>query len=179
METFNTQHIVADGRDVYNFSAGPCILPKAVLAKSAEEIFNYRGSGQSVMELSHRQDEFRFISVMTKREIRKFLKVPDNFRILLQQGGATMQYTSIVKNLIGFKPNRTANILLTGLWSSQNYDEMIKFGKVNVVANNITDNNCSKMVPHHLWNVDPEASFFYFCCNETVDGFEWDYNDFP
>ena len=110
-------HQNADGRDAYNFSAGPCVLPKAVLAQAQREMFNYRGSGQSVMELSHRQDEFRHISNMTKTEIRKFLKVPDNFRVLLQQGGATMQYTAIVKNLIGLKPKRTANLMVTGLWS--------------------------------------------------------------
>jgi phosphoserine aminotransferase len=62
MQTFNVKHQIGDGRDVYNFSAGPCVLPKAVLEKSAEEMINYRGSGQSVMELSHRQDEFRYIS---------------------------------------------------------------------------------------------------------------------
>ncbi len=90
MQSFEIKHVIADGRDCYNFSAGPCVLPKAVLDKCVEEMYNYRGSGQSVMELSHRQDEFRYISVMTKNEIRKFLKVPDNYRVLLQQGGATM-----------------------------------------------------------------------------------------
>jgi len=83
MHVFNTQHVIADSRDTYNFCAGPCILPKAVLEVCTKEMYNYRGSGQSVMELSHRQDEFRFISIMTKREIKKFLNVPDNFRILL------------------------------------------------------------------------------------------------
>ena len=117
MDTFNTKHVFADGRDCYNFCAGPCVLPKAVLERAASEMYNYRGSGQSVMELGHRQDEYRYISQMTKKEIRKFLKVPDNFRILLQQGGATMQYTAIVKNLIGRKPKRIANLMLTGLWS--------------------------------------------------------------
>lgn len=78
---------------------------------------NYRGSGQSVLELSHRQDEFRYISQMTKKEVRKFLKVPDNFVVMLQQGGATMQYTAIVKNLIGLKPARKGMQLKTGLWS--------------------------------------------------------------
>ena len=74
---------IEDDREVYNFSAGPCVLPKAVLKKAAEEMFNYRGCGQSVLELSHRQDEFRYISQMTKKEIRKFLEVPDNFKIML------------------------------------------------------------------------------------------------
>jgi phosphoserine aminotransferase len=89
MHEFDTSHKISDGRDAYNFSAGPCVLPKAVLDLAAKEMLNYRNSGQSVMELSHRQDEFRYISIQTKRELRKFLKVPDNFRIILQQGGAT------------------------------------------------------------------------------------------
>jgi len=90
MDTFDTKHVIGDRRDAYNFSAGPCVLPRAVLDKAASEMVNYRGCGQSVLELSHRQDEFRYISQMTKKEIRNFLQVPDNFRILLQQGGATM-----------------------------------------------------------------------------------------
>ena len=84
MQSFEIKHVIADGREAYNFSAGPCVLPRAVLQKCAEEMYNYRGTGQSVMELSHKQDEFRYISTMTKNEIRKFLKVPDNFRIMLQ-----------------------------------------------------------------------------------------------
>lgn len=179
MQEFNTSKPIADGRDAYNFSAGPCVLPKAVLDKSAEEMLNYRGSGQSVQELSHRQDEFRYISQNTKAEIKKFLQVPDNFRVLLQQGGATMQYTAIVKNLIGLKPDRIANLMVTGLWSMQQYDEIKKFCKVNVVANNVTDNDCTRMVDPSLWNIDPKGSFFSFCCNETVNGFEFDYDTFP
>lgn len=84
MHKFEMSYEIADGRDAYNFSAGPCQLPKAVLDVAAAEMLNYRGSGQSVFELSHRQDEFRYISEQTKEEIRKFLNVPDNFKILLQ-----------------------------------------------------------------------------------------------
>ena len=83
MQTFDTKVDIADGRTAYNFSAGPCVLPKAVLDKCAEEMIDYRGSGQSVQELSHRQDEFRFISQNTKAELRKFLQVPDTHRILI------------------------------------------------------------------------------------------------
>lgn len=82
-EPIDTKHEIADGREIYNFSAGPCQLPKAVLDQASQEMLNFRGSGQSVFELSHRQDEFRFISNQTKEEIRKFLRVPDNFRVLL------------------------------------------------------------------------------------------------
>ena len=90
-----------------------------------------------------------------------------------------MQYTAIVKNLIGRKPSRTANLLVTGLWSAQNYDEISKFCKVNVVADNIKDNDCTRMVDPKLWKVDPDASFFHFCANETVNGFEFDFDTFP
>lgn len=131
------------------------------------------------MELPHRSDEFRYISNMTKDEIRKFLKVPKNYRILLQQGGATMQYTAIVKNLIGMKPKRVANLIVSGLWSEQNRDEMSKFCNVNIVADNVKANDCTKMVDPSKWNIDPEGSFFYFCCNETVNGFEQNYDTFP
>jgi len=142
-------------------------------------MLNYKGSGQSVMELSHRQDEFREISKMTKDECRKFLKIPNTHRILLQQGGATMQYTAIVKNLIGMKPKRVANLVVSGLWSEQNRDEMKKFCNVNVVADNVADNDCTRMVDPSKWKIDPEGSFFYFCCNETVNGFEQNYDTFP
>ena len=131
------------------------------------------------MELSHRQDEFRYISVMTKNELRKFLKVPDNYRVLLQQGGATMQYTSIVKNLIGLKPKKIANLCVTGMWSNQNLDEMKKHCNTNVVFNNWSENDCTKQITHDKWNVHPEASFFYFCTNETVHGFRFDLDTFP
>lgn len=83
MHTFDIQPDIAEGRMVYNFSAGPPMIPRSVLEVAQEEMFNFRGSGQSVMELTHRQDEFRYISSMTKLEIRRFLRIPDNFRILI------------------------------------------------------------------------------------------------
>ena len=118
MATFDTSPQFADGRSVYNFCAGPCVLPKVVLDRCTEEMYDFRGTGQSVMELSHRQNAFRFISIMTKREIKRFLKVPDNFRIMIQQGGATNQYTAIVKNLIGLKPHGKAMAVRSGMWSN-------------------------------------------------------------
>ena len=90
-----------------------------------------------------------------------------------------MQYTAIVKNLINLKPKRVANLIVSGLWSEQNRDEMQKFCNVNIVADNVKDNDCTKMVDPSKWNIDPEGSFFYFCTNETVNGFEHDYDRFP
>lgn len=90
-------------------------------------MIDYHGSGQSVMELSHRKPEFINISDMTKEEIRRFLQVPDDFTIMLNQGGATNQYTAVVKNLIGLKPARKAMYVTTGLWSTQCIKEASKF----------------------------------------------------
>lgn len=90
-----------------------------------------------------------------------------------------MQYTAIVKNLIGLKPQRIANLMVTGMWSNQNFDEMSKFCNVNLVLNNWTDNDCTRCVPVEKWNIHPEASFFYFCTNETVHGFRFDLDTFP
>lgn len=91
------------------------------------------------MEISHRQDEFRYISYMTKLEIKKFLGIPDNFRILLNQGGATNQYTAVVKNLINLKPHKKGMIIKTGMWSNQNYNEMAKHAIPVIVADLIED----------------------------------------
>jgi phosphoserine aminotransferase len=144
LETFSLKSKpVADGKLAYNFSAGPCILPRAVLDKCAEDMLNYRGSKQSVMELSHRKEDFIFISDQTKLEIRRFLNVPDNYRIMLNQGGATMQYTAVAKNLIGLKPKRKAMYFTTGLWSNFCITEARKFIKpenlIEVVNNSATN----------------------------------------
>lgn len=179
MHEFGDQHKNADNRTVYNFCAGPCVLPRAVLDVAQKEMLDYRNTGQSVLELSHRQDAFRYLNIMTKREIKKFLQVPDNFVIMMQQGGATMQYTAIVKNLIGLKPYRKAMHLKTGMWSNQCSKELGKYCNTVLVADNIADNNCTRMVPYDKWKIDEQASFFNFCANETVDGFEIDFDNFP
>jgi len=179
MHQFEMKYEIADGRDAYNFSAGPCQLPKAVLDLASKEMLNYRGSGQSVFELSHRQDEFRHISKQTKDEIRKFLRVPDNFKILLQQGGATMQYTAVCKNLIGMKPKRIAMMNRTGMWSIQAVDEMKKFCNVHLVTDAVEDHKCTKIDDPSKWIINPDASFFCICTNETVNGLEIDWEDFP
>lgn len=90
-----------------------------------------------------------------------------------------MQYTAVAKNLIGLKPARIANLMVTGMWSNQNCTEHSKFGNANVVANSWKDNDCTKMVDSAKWNIDPKGSYFYFCTNETVHGFEFNLETFP
>lgn len=169
------------GKLVYNFSPGPCVLPRAVLDKCQEGMIDYKGSGQSVMELSHRKPEFVRISDMTKTEIRRFLNVPDNYTIMLNQGGATNQYTAVVKNLIGLKPARKAMYLTTGLWSQQCITEarkLIPSANLIEVANSKAT-NYTQLPDPATWKIDPEASYFHFCVNETVNGFEITEENFP
>lgn len=135
-----------------------------------------------MFELSHRQDEFRHISIMTKKEIKKFLNVPDNFRVLLQQGGATMQYTAIVKNLIGLKPKRSCMLMRTGMWSVQNVDEMRKHvpsDKITLVTDCVSEHDCTAVSDPSQWKIDKDASFFCMCTNETVNGIEFPFETFP
>lgn len=133
------------------------------------------------MELSHRKPEFINISDMTKEEIRRFLAVPDDFTVMLNQGGATLQYTSVFKNLIGLKPARKAMYLTTGLWSTQCLREARKFGPAeNIIeVTNTQGSNYTKLTDPSTWKIDPEASFLHVCVNETVHGFEITEDNFP
>ena len=108
-----------EGKISYNFSPGPCILPRAVLDVARDNMIDYNGTGQSVMELSHRGPDFHKMSDAGKNEIRKLLNVPETHTIMLNQGGATAMYTGILKNLIGLKSDKKAMYFTTGLWSEQ------------------------------------------------------------
>jgi phosphoserine aminotransferase len=180
-ENFDTGKKIACNKLSYNFSPGPCILPAAVLERAAAGVVNYRGSNQSVMELSHRKSEFIEISDSCKMEIRKLLKVPDDFAIMLNQGGATMQYTAVIKNLIGLKPQKKAMYLTTGLWSQQCITEARRHApEANIIeVANSKDSNYTKLPDVSTWKIDPEASYIHICVNETVHGFEITDDNFP
>jgi phosphoserine aminotransferase len=133
------------------------------------------------MELSHRKPEFIQISDMCKDEIRSFLGVPEDFTIMLNQGGATLQYTAVIKNMIGLKPANKAMYLTTGLWSSQCITEARKHvpeGNIIEVANS-KSSNYTQLPDPNTWKIDPEASYFHLCVNETVHGFEITDDNFP
>lgn len=106
-----------EGKIVYNFSPGPCILPHPVLERAQKELIDYKNSGQSIMEVSHRSPLFLDISEGGKDELRKFLDIPDTHTVMWNQGGATSCYTGILKNLLGVKPKKKAMYITTGLWS--------------------------------------------------------------
>ena len=117
---------------VYNFSAGPSMLPEAVLKRAASEMLDYNGSGQSVMEMSHRSKVFEEIINGCESLLREILNIPDNYKVLFLQGGASSQFAMIPMNLM--KKHHKADFVITGQWAKKAYSEAQKYGECNVVA---------------------------------------------
>ena len=116
---------------IYNFSAGPSTLPVPVLEEVRDEMMNYRGSGMSVMEMSHRSKVFQGIYDEAEADLRELMNIPDNYKVLFIQGGATLQFAAIPMNLM---VNGVADYIVTGSWSNKAYAEAKKYGKVNMIA---------------------------------------------
>ena len=157
---------------VYNFSAGPSMLPLSVLERAGAEITNYHGSGMSVMEMSHRSKVFIQIFEETQAKLRRLMKVPDNYKILFLQTGATGQFSMIPLNLIG-KTGR-ADYAVTGNFSNLAYKEAQKYGQIHLAASS-EDRDHSYIPAQSQLKLDPEASYFYYCANNTIYGTEWQY----
>ena len=157
---------------IYNFSAGPAVLPKEVLAQAAAEMLDWHGSGMSVMEMSHRGPEFISIYKAAERDLRELLAVPDNYKILFMQGGGLSQNALIPLNLVGHKPQpATIDFIHTGSWSGKSIKEAAKYANVNVAASSMTS-----VPPQSEWKLTPGAAYLHMCTNETIDGVEYDFD---
>ncbi len=157
---------------VYNFSAGPSMLPLEVLERAGAEITNYQGSGMSVMEMSHRSKVYDKIFQDTRNRFRKLFKVPDNYHILFLQGGASLQFSMVPMNLMGLTGK--ADYAVTGNFSGIAYKEAKKYGTVNLAATS-EDQNHTYIPTQDQLKLDPEASYFHYCANNTIYGTEWQY----
>lgn len=157
---------------VYNFSAGPSMLPLEVLERAGAEITNYRGSGMSVMEMSHRSKVYDKIFQDTRDRFRKLFKVPDNYHILFLQGGASLQFSMVPMNLMGLTGK--ADYAVTGNFSNIAYKEAKKYGTVNLAASS-EDQNHTYIPAQDQLKLDPGASYFHYCANNTIYGTEWQY----
>jgi phosphoserine aminotransferase len=160
-----------EGR-VFNFSAGPCIMPYEVLQQAQKELTNFRGSGMSIMEMSHRSKEFMAVSAHAHNMIREVLDVPQNYKIILLQGGATTQFAAVPLNMLG-TPQAKCDYLVTGQWGDKAAKEA---GKYAASVNRACDTKATKytVIPDQSeWQLDPEAAFCHYCANETVNGVEW------
>uniref|UniRef100_A0A1I8PD33 Phosphoserine aminotransferase n=1 Tax=Stomoxys calcitrans TaxID=35570 RepID=A0A1I8PD33_STOCA len=156
---------------VINFAAGPAKLPEEVLAEVQKSLLNCHGSGISVMEMSHRSSTYGKIQTDAMSALRNILNIPDNYKVLLMQGGGTGQFAAVALNLIG--RTGTADYAVTGSWSAKAAKEAAQYGKVNLVLPKFSKYTT---VPRlNTWAMDPNASYLYYCDNETVDGVEFDF----
>lgn len=156
---------------VINFGAGPAKLPRDVLLEVQKELVEHGSSGLSVMEMSHRGAAYTKIHNDTIDLARELLQVPDNYKVLLMQGGGTGLFAAVAMNLIG--RTGTADYLVTGSWSSKAAKEAAKYGKVNQVIPKLT--KCTHVPAQKVWKLDPKASYLYYCDNETIEGVEFDF----
>jgi len=157
---------------VYNFSAGPSMLPLEALERAGAEITNYQGSGMSVMEMSHRSKVFDKIFQDTQAKLRKLMNVPEGYKILFLQGGASAQFSMVPLNLIG--GTGKADYAVTGNFSNIAYKEAKKYGTIHLAATS-EDQNHTYIPTQDQLKLDPEASYFYYCANNTIYGTEWQY----
>jgi phosphoserine aminotransferase len=155
---------------IYNFSAGPAVLPKAVLQQAQSELADWHGSGMSVMEMSHRGKEYMGIHAQAEADLRELLAIPANYKVLFLQGGAHLQFSMIPLNLLRGKTS--ADYVYTGEWSKKAIGEAKKFGSVNVVIDN-KDKNCSYVPAFETWQRDPNAAYLHYTPNETIGGVEF------
>ena len=151
---------------VYNFSAGPSILPEEVLKQAADEMLDYQGSGQSVMEMSHRSKVFDKIIKDAEADLRDLMNIPDNYKVLFLQGGASQQFAAVPMNLM---VNGVADYIITGQWAKKAYQEAKKYGKAVAVASS-EDKTFSYIPDCSDLPIDDDADYVYICHNNTIYG---------
>ncbi len=155
---------------VFNFSAGPAILPEAVLKQAAAEMLDFGGTGTSVMEMSHRSKAFIDIHARAEADLRELLAIAKNYKVLFMQGGAAGQFGIIPMNLLNGKTS--ADYVYTGQWSKKAISEGKKFCKVNIAASS-EDRNFTYAPPQSAWKLDPNAAYVHYTSNETIGGVEF------
>ena len=151
---------------VYNFSAGPAVLPEEVLQEAADEMLDYRGTGMSVMEMSHRSKAYDTIIKEAEADLRELMNIPDNYKVLFLQGGASQQFAMIPMNLM---KNRVADYIVTGQWAKKAYQEASLYGKANKIASS-EDKTFSYIPDCSDLDISEDADYVYICENNTIYG---------
>ena len=151
---------------VYNFSAGPAVLPESVLQEAADEMLDYRGTGMSVMEMSHRSKAYQAIIDQAEADIRTLMGIPDNYKVLFMQGGASQQFAMIPMNLM---KNKVADYIITGQWAKKAWQEASMYGQANAVASS-ADKTFSYIPDCSDLPIDENADYVYICENNTIYG---------
>ncbi len=151
---------------IYNFSAGPAMLPEEVLREAAEEMLDYQGCGMSVMEMSHRSEMFENILSEAEQDLRSLMSIPDNYKVLFLQGGAHLQFAMLPINLM---KNGAADYIITGHWAKRAYTEAKKFLKANAIASS-EDKTFSYIPDCSDLPISDDADYVYICENNTIYG---------
>lgn len=156
---------------VYNFSAGPSMLPESVLKTVQSEMLNYGNSGMSILEMSHRSKTYQEVFDATEAALRRVMKIPENYKVLFLQGGATLQFAAIPMNLM---KSGKADYIVTGSFAKKSAQEAKKYGDVHIAAS--TENeNFSRIPRQNELNLRPDADYVHICFNNTIYGTHWDY----
>jgi phosphoserine aminotransferase len=157
---------------IYNFSAGPAVLPHPVLVRARDELVDWKGSGMSVMEMSHRGKEFISIAEQAEADLRELLGISSDYHVLFLQGGATSQFAMVPVNLL--RARRQADYVNTGAWSKKAISEAKRYCTVNVAASSETS-RFTTIPPRDTWTLDPAAAYVHYTPNETIGGVEFDW----
>ena len=155
---------------VFNFSAGPAVLPVEVLNQAREEMLDWHGTGMSVMEMSHRGKEFISIHAQAEADLRELLAIPANYKVLFMQGGAIGENAIVPMNML--RGRSSADYINTGEWSKKSIKEAKKYCTVNVAASDEA-NNFTRIPKREMWKLDPNAGYVHICANETIGGVEY------
>jgi len=156
----------------FNFSAGPAMLPASVIERAQQEMLDWNGSGMSVMEMSHRGKEYMSIAAKAEKDLREVMAIPDNYKVLFLQGGASSQFAAIPLNLLGDKTS--ADYINTGMWSKKAIAEAKRYGTVNIAADTSEGGFTSVPTQAEL-KLNPDAAYVHYTPNETIGGVEFDY----
>jgi phosphoserine aminotransferase len=156
----------------YNFSAGPAALPEAVLQQAQAELLDWHGRGLSIMEMSHRSEEYVSVAAQAEQDLRELMAIPANYKVLFLQGGATSQFAMVPMNLL--RGADAVDYIDTGIWSGKAIKEARRYARVNVAASRASDNYRSAPAQTEL-RLSPDAAYLHYTSNETIGGVEFDY----
>lgn len=157
----------------YNFCAGPAALPTAVLEKAQSEMLNWQGKGLSIMEMSHRSKDYVSVAEKAEADLRTLMNIPENYKILFLQGGASLQFSAVPLNLLG--KNNQADYIHTGIWSEKAYKEAQRYGNINMIdALTQVDGKFAITAPAE-WQLSEHAAYVHYADNETIGGLQFDH----
>ena len=163
-------------RRIYNFAAGPATLPEEVLQQAKDELLNWQGLGTSVMEISHRSREFMAVYEETLADLRELMQIPNNYEVLLLQGGGIGQNAAIPMNLMPLAKKPKADFVVTGIWSEKSVKEAQKYGQAHIAATSVEEG--FRTIPErNTWQLSDDAAYVHICANETIGGVE--FPEFP